>query len=954
MPYVQMAIFTTSVYQSIPASLFLHGQLDKANSVSFDKNKKYGVLPTFVAGKLISFQSGLCVKGTTAINSLAAQEQLLEIPLQASCLNASRVHFFKQKQLFAGSSSTELCSVTSPSSSIVTLEGESRELPNSKEGGQSFRKTVLDVNPMLKEDLYNVHRLDQEGISAHSGTYARMLQECARLKALRQGKRIHAHMIKTGFKPDVFIGNYLVNMYAKCRSMVNARHVFNKMPERNVVSWTAVIGGYGQSGHSEEALKLFRQMQEAGLKSDQFTFACVLRALASLEGGEQGRQVHASIMKTGFESDICVATALLTLYAKCNFIQDGHQVFDNMSNRDGPSWNSMIAAYAQNGFSEEAFKVFCQLQFEGVKSDQFTFASVLRACAMPEYLEQGKQVHQIIIKTQFDSDVCVASALITLYANCGSIDNAENVFDKMPERDSLSWNALIAGYEQNGHGENALKRFCQMQTAGMQPSQVSFVILLRACATLAVLDQGRQIHVHIIKNKFDLDVSIANALITMYGKCGSIEGARNVFDKMVNRDVVSWTAMIVGYAKHGCGKEALQLFEQMQRAGMKPNHITFVGVISACSHVGLVDKGHHYFDCMSRDHGITPTMEHYACMVDLLGRAGHLEEAENFIKNMPFEAGALVWRNLLGACRIHCNVELGKRIAERILELEPEDDATYVLLSNMYAASGRWDDAAKVRKLMKDRGLKKEPGYSWIVVGRRAHTFVARDRSHLQTEVIYKKLDELSRDMKAAGYVPDMKFVLHDVEDQRKEQFLFHHSEKLAIAFGLLNTSLDTPIQIIKNLRMCGDCHTAIKFISNIVGREIIVRDANRFHHFKDGIFWHPVFTIYPQVMEHEKVANAVLYIRETEASILNILFREKTSSWDVQILHANSCYASVAVLVAGCNSYSLIAALVLSHSKHVPVAIASVITSGHCLSMLSNRLSIVTRWLSSSNRLGN
>jgi pentatricopeptide repeat protein len=322
----------------------------------------------------------------------------------------------------------------------------------------------------------------------------------------------------------------------------------------------------------------------------------------------------------------------------------------------------------------------------------------------------------------------------------------------------------------------------------------------------------------------------------MYAKCGSIEIARHLFDKMVKRDVVSWNTIISGYGMHGRGEDALALFSQMQEKDMVPNSITFISVLSACSHAGLVNEGWHYFDCMNKVYCISPGMKHYACMVDLLGRAGLLDEAQNFIQKMPIQPDAGVWGALLGACRIHGNVDLGECIAKQLLELESEDAGHYVLVSNIYAAAGRWDDVSRMRTLMKKRELKKTPGYSFIEVNNRTHAFVVGDRSHPQSEQIYALLENLAGQMEVAGYVPDTKFVLHDVEEEVKEDLLYSHSEKLAIAFGLINTSPGTPIRITKNLRVCGDCHNATKFICKIVGRDIIVRDAYRFHHFTNGM----------------------------------------------------------------------------------------------------------------------
>jgi pentatricopeptide repeat protein len=339
-----------------------------------------------------------------------------------------------------------------------------------------------------------------------------------------------------------------------------------------------------------------------------------------------------------------------------------------------------------------------------------------------------------------------------------------------------------------------------------------------------------------VKTGFELDVVVGSALVDMYAKCGSIDEASNVFNKMPERNIVTWTVIIIGYAQHGYAQEVLKLFSQMQDTGMKPDHVTFVGILSACSRAGLVNEGCNYFNSMSQDYGVNPRPEHFACMVDLLGRAGHLTEAKDFIEKMPFEPSISVWQSLLGACRIHGNMELGKYAAERLLELEPHDSATYVLLSNIYAAANRWDDVARVRKMMKDRGVKKEPGRSWTNVNNTVHEFISDDSSHPQAEEIYKMLQRLSNQMKDAGYVPNTDFVLHDIEKEQKENSLSHHSEKLAIAFGLIKTPPGAPIRIMKNLRVCGDCHIATKFISKIVCREIIVRDATRFHHFKNGL----------------------------------------------------------------------------------------------------------------------
>jgi pentatricopeptide repeat protein len=630
-----------------------------------------------------------------------------------------------------------------------------------------------------------------------ANVYARLLQSCTESKSLAEGKLVHAHMNITGFQPQLFIQNSLVNLYAKCGSIVDAHQMFDKMPVRTVFSWNSLLSGYANSGNLECARYLFDSMP--------------LRNLFSW-----------NLMLEG--------------YVKHGSVDIARNLFDEMPERDTVSWTTMVAGYSQHGFGEEALQLFKQMLQAGTKPNQFTFASILKVCVTMSSLDQAKQVHLQIQRSGFESNVFVGSTLVDVYNKCGSMEDAHKVFDKMHQCNVVSWTAMMAGYVQNGHDEKALELFCQMQLANTRPDHFTLATALSACASIAALERGKQIHAHLIKVRLESHVCVGNTVITMYAKCGSIANAVQAFGQMPERDGVSWTAMIAGYAQHGHGNEALELYEQMLQAGRKPDHVTFVGILNACSHSGLVDAGYHYFGSMSRDYCISPRAEHYACMIDLLGRSGRVEEAEIFINNMPFEPDAHVWGALLGACRMHGNVELAACASEYLFELDPLNPATYVLLSNIYAETGRWDDVARVRKLMKDRGVQKKPGWSWIEVKNKVHTFTAGDRSHPQMSEIYEFLEKLAMKMKDAGYMPDMKYVLHDVEEEDKEYHLYHHSEKLAIAFGLISTVTGTPIQIVKNIRVCHDCHVSIKFISQIVGREITVRDANRFHHFKDGI----------------------------------------------------------------------------------------------------------------------
>eukprot|EP01018_Ginkgo_biloba_P037437 Gb_29877 [translate_table: standard] len=691
-------------------------------------------------------------------------------------------------------------------------------------------------NNTCEETLILYHQMRRAGVQPNNFTFPFLLTACASLSALKEGKDIHDDIVRAGLESDAFVSAALVHMYGKCGSIENARYVFDKMSVRDVVSWNTMIAGYSQNGFANEALTLFNRMQLADMKPNPVTIVSVLPACAHLGALQQGKWIHAYLIRSGFESVVSTRNSLIAMYAKCGSVEAARQLFDNMSERDVVSWNAMIAGYVQNGHANEALTLFYQMQLAEVAADSVTFVNLLPACALLGALQQGKWIHDYVIRSGFESEAFVRTALIDMYAKCGSIEIARQLFDKMLRKDVISWSAMITGYAQNGHANEALTLFHQMQLTDLKPDLVTMVSLLQACAHLGALKQGKWIHDYVLRSGFESNVTVGNSLIDMYAKCGSIDLARLQFDKMPQKNVVSWSAMIAGYGMHGHGEDAVALFSQMQQTDMKPDCITFVCVLSACSHAGLVDEGWQYFECMDRDFCIKPRLEHYACMVDLLGRAGHLDEAQDFVKKMPVEPDAGVWGALLGACRIHCNIELGERVAKHLFHLEPKNAGYYVLLSNIYAAAGRWDDVGKVRAMMKDSGVKKTPGCSLIEVESKVHAFFVGDRSHPQSDKIYATLETLARQMEEAGYAPNTNFVLHDVEDEVKEHLLCIHSEKLAIAFGLINTKPGITIRITKNLRVCGDCHSATKFISKIVRREIIVRDANRFHHFKDGL----------------------------------------------------------------------------------------------------------------------
>ncbi|XP_043695431.1 pentatricopeptide repeat-containing protein At5g04780, mitochondrial-like [Telopea speciosissima] len=650
-----------------------------------------------------------------------------------------------------------------------------------------------------------------------------------------QGRRIHGYLIRLGYDSDPFSANALVDMYAKLGDFNAAITVFEKIPRPDTVSWNAIIAGCVLHGYYDWAVDLVVQMKGSGTFPNMFALSSILKACAGMEMKELGRQVHCDLIKLNIESDLFVSVGLIDMYSKINLMEEARLVLDLMLEKDLISWNAIISGYSLNEDDEEAISLFVDMLAEGLSFNQTTLSAILKSTASLQAIDVSKQVHALVVKSGYEDDNYVINSLIDSYGKCSHVEEAARIFEEYPIGDVVTFTSMIAAYAQYGKGEEALKLFLQMLDMGLRPDPFICSGLLNACANLSAYEQGKQIHVHILKNGFMSDVFAGNALVNMYAKCGSIEDAGHAFLEIPDRGIVSWSAIIGGLAHHGHGKKALHLFDQMLREGFLPNHITLVSVLCACNHAGLVAEARNYFASMEELFGIKPMQEHYACMIDILGRAGRLNEAVELVNNMPFEANASVWGALLGASRVHGDLELGRHAAEKLFALEPEKSGTHVLLANMYASAGMWDTVAKVRRQMKTNKIKKEPGMSWIEVKGKVHAFVVGDRSHSRTEEIYAKLEELSDLMTKAGYVPMVEIDLHDVNQSEKELLLFHHSERLAVAFGLIATPAGAPIRVKKNLRVCVDCHTALKYICKIVSREIIVRDINRFHHFRDG-----------------------------------------------------------------------------------------------------------------------
>ncbi|CAL9116028.1 unnamed protein product [Musa textilis] len=700
-----------------------------------------------------------------------------------------------------------------------------------------------------------------------------LLKACIGRRDLTAGRALHALFLKSYVPPSTYLANHFVLLYSSCGQLALAHQSFDEISHPNVFSHNALLAAYARLSHPDAArrlflripspdlvsyntllsafaaadgaysldsVRLFSHMRRLGSDADGFTLSSVISSVV-----DDVEQLHSLAIASGLDSYVSVNNALISSYSKGGFLNEAERVFCGMvTSRDAVSWNCMIVAYGQHRRGPKALNLFQEMVKREFEVDMYTLASLLTAFTSVKDSDGGAQFHAQLIKTGFERNSHVGSGLVDLYSKVGQIRDARKVFEEVDDPDLVVWNTMISGYSVNDEfSEEGIQCFREMQRAGFRPDDCSFVCAISACSNLSSPSQGKQMHGLTIKTEFPSNqISVDNALISMYSKCGNLRDAHMLFERMPERNVVSFNTMIGAYAQHGLGLEALVLFKEMLNLDHVPTSITFISVLSACAHTGRVDEGWKYFNSMKQKYDIEPGEEHYSCMLDLLARAGKFDEAEGLVKRMPFDPGLIGWATLLSACRTHGNLELGAMAAEKLLRLEPANAAAYVMLSNMYASTGRWDEFATVRKLMKDRGVRKKPGCSWIELDKKIHVFVADDVTHPRIKDVYEFLEEMSKKMKLAGYVPDVRWA--PIRDNiAGETRAGYHSEKLAVAFGLISTAEGVPILVVKNLRICGDCHSSIKFISAIAGREITVRDAHRFHCFSNGIcscgdFW--------------------------------------------------------------------------------------------------------------------
>ncbi|CAL9003631.1 unnamed protein product [Prunus brigantina] len=689
--------------------------------------------------------------------------------------------------------------------------------------------------PKIALKLYaQMRRMDTQ---VDSFTIPSVLKACGQSSLAVLGKETHGFALKNGLDSDVFVSNALIQMYSECGNVVFARLLFDQMADRDVVSWSTMIRSYVRNRLFCEALELIREMHCMQVKPSEIAMVSMVNLFADVADIEMGKAMHAYAVRnsTNEKLGVSISTALIDMHVKCGNLAYARRVFDGLAQKNIVSWTAMITGYIHCRNLQEGAKLFNRMLVERNYPNEITMLSLVIESGSVGALELGKWLHAYILRNGFIMSLALATALVDMYGKCKEITYARALFDSVDNKDVMIWSALISAYAHANCTNQASDLFAQMKDSGVRPNQVTMVSLISLCAEVGALDLGKWVHSYINQQRMEVDVILRTALVDMYAKCGDIDMALMLFSEASNRDSCMWNAMMTGFAMHGCGKQALELFEQMDRQGVEPNDITFIGVLHACSHAGLVADGKWLFEKMVHVYGLAPKVEHYGCMVDLLGRAGNLDEAHKLIKSMPMQPNTIVWGALLAACKIHKNPNLAEVAARELLELEPQNCGYNILMSNIYAASNRWNEVDGVRKSMKDRGTKKEPGLSSIEVNGSVHDFIMGDKAHPQTRNIYEMLAEMTKKLKEAGYTPNTSVVLQNIDEEEKETAVNYHSERLAMAFGLISTAAGTPIRIVKNLRVCEDCHTATKLLSKIYGRVMIVRDRNRFHHFRDG-----------------------------------------------------------------------------------------------------------------------
>ncbi|KAL2236987.1 putative pentatricopeptide repeat-containing protein At3g15130 [Sesamum indicum] len=545
---------------------------------------------------------------------------------------------------------------------------------------------------------------------------AELLRKCSQSLLYDEAKQVHGALLRMGYESDLMINNDLIDTYGKCGRADKAHSLFDRMPKRNVVSWTALMCGYLQVGNAKDSLLLYNEMGYSDVRPNEYTLSTNIKACGILGAVESGKQIHSMSSKSGFEGYPVVGNSIIDMYLRCRRIDEAEKMFYSMPVTSLITWNVMIAGYAlSEGTGAKSLHFLQEMQKQGEIPDEFTLSSTLKACRGLRAIQEGRQIHAYLIRRGYSilTHKILAGSLIDLYAQCGYLCEAQKVFSKMEAKSLISWNALMVGYARQGCFPEAISLFRQLRWSSIPVDSFILSSIINVFADFSMVELGKQMHCYTVKIPSDLDMSVANSILDMYLKCGFTDEAGKYFSKMLVKNVVSYTVMITGYGKHGLGKEAVQLLKKMQLENIEPDDVTYLAVLSACSHSGLVEESQECFTKLCNDYRVRPRVEHYACMVDALGRAGRLKEAKNLIEKMPLRPNVGIWQTLLNACRLHKNAEIGREVGDILLRLDGDNLVNYVLISNMLADIGCWRECERLRGLVKAKGLKKEAGRSW-------------------------------------------------------------------------------------------------------------------------------------------------------------------------------------------------------------------------------------------------
>ncbi|KAL2553570.1 Pentatricopeptide repeat-containing protein [Forsythia ovata] len=610
--------------------------------------------------------------------------------------------------------------------------------------------TILSGYENGEDALKFAYGMRSSGVVFDAVSYTCVLAHCADFQAFDFGIQFHCLVLKFGLESEIFIGNALVTMYSKWGKIVEAERVFSEMSDRDLVSWNAILSGYAQEGtYGLEAILAFVEMVREGMKLDHVSFTSVVSACGYERNLVFGRQIHMLSVKRGYDTHVSVCNVLISMYSKCDVVEDAKLVFENMIDRNVVSWTTMLSI-----IEEDAVSLFMEMRRDGIYPNDVTFVGLIHAITTNNMMQEGLLVHGFCIKTNFISELNVANSFITMYGKFELMEDSIKVFEELNSIEIISWNALISGYSMNGMYQEAVQKFL---SASMEllPNHYTFGSVLNAIASSESISlrQGQRFHGYILKLGLNTDPVVSGALLDMYAKRGSIYESQKIFHGLVEKSQVAWTAIISAHARHGDYESVMKWYEEMVKSGVKPDSITFLSILTACGRKGMVDMGIEIFNAMVNDHSIEPYPEHYSCMIDMLGRAGRLEAAEEFINRIPGGPGLSMLQSLLGACKIYRNEEMAMRVADVLIAKEPEDSGSYVLMSNLFAEKGKWENVAKMRKMMRDRKVKKEVGFSWADVGNVVdsiylHGFSSGDKSHPLSKEIFRMSELLGSEMK--------------------------------------------------------------------------------------------------------------------------------------------------------------------------------------------------------------